>query len=111
LSIKIDVTGLKEVQNFLDQIKDSVDPNVFANWADTVVRTAKQICNDPECKCIKLKHTQGLRIEFEFMDKGAIDCVINAIKQHLSSMPFPLAEIYKHTINELENRKKQFEST
>jgi len=111
MGFRIDVKGLKEAQDMINDLGRGLDPNVFANWADTITRTAKLICNDPECKRIKLKHTQRLGIEFEFADKEAIDCVISAIRQHMNSIPIVLAEVYKQTIIDLENRKKEFKST
>lgn len=51
----IDVTGLKEAQDMTKGIAHEFEPNVFADWANAIERTAKEICHDPECKRIKFK--------------------------------------------------------
>jgi hypothetical protein len=78
---------------------------------DMIDKRAKHFCNDPENKRIKLKHTQRLGLEYEFADKEAIDCVIEAIKQHKNSMPMILKDIYERVIIDLEAKKKELKES
>jgi len=54
LDIKIDVKGLDAIQKGLKDLEHSVDPNTFNEWADRIARSAKLLCNDPNCKRIKI---------------------------------------------------------
>ena len=108
---EIDVTGLKEAQDMTKGIAHEFEPNVFADWANAIERTAKEICHDPECKRIKFKHTQKLGFEFTFADKEAVDCVIKAINQRKDSMPWGLKNLYEQVILDLENKKKEFKNS
>jgi 5,10-methenyltetrahydromethanopterin hydrogenase len=109
MSFRIDVKGLTEAQDLINNLR--VQPDNFVHWANVVQRTAKEICHDPECNRIKFKHTETLAFEYTFADKEAIDCVIKAINQHRDSMPMVLREIYGRVIIDLENKKKEFKST
>ena len=107
----IKVTGLKEAQDMAKGIAHEFEPNVFADWANAIERTAKEICHDPECKRIKFKHTQKLGFEYTFADIEAVDCVIKAIKQRKDSMPWGLKNLYGQVILDLENKKKEFKNS
>lgn len=108
----IHVSGLKEApDNIKKVIEREFDPNTFADLASAIERSAKQICNDPECKRIKFRHTEKLGFEYTFADKEAIDCVIQAIKQHKDSMSWGLKNLYEQVILTLENKKKEFKDS
>jgi hypothetical protein len=104
---KVEVKGLEEMQRTLRDLQRSIDPNTFNEWADHVGRAAKQICNDPDCKRIKLTKTGLGQVEYEFADREAIDCVIQAINRHLNSMPIVQQEIFKRLITEFETKNGQ----
>jgi len=108
--VRKDLQGIKEARDMAHNLLRELDPSRFDHWPNTITRTAKLICNDPDCKRIKLKHTRQ-EIEFEFADRDAIDCVISAIRQHMSSMPITVAEVYKRFIIDLEKKKKEFRSS
>jgi len=107
VGFKIDVKGLDDIQKALKDLEKSVDPNTFNEWADRVGRTAKQTCNDPQGERIKLTRTGQGGVEFEFADKDAIDCVINAIKRHLPSMPDIQKRIFEGMLKDFESRKSK----
>jgi len=48
------------------------------------------------------------KIKFQFADKEAVDCVIQAIKTHLNSMPKTQQVIFKGFTTELEKIKIHF---
>ena len=104
----MEVKGLDELQNHLNDLQRGADPNVFANWADTIEQIAKEICNDPDCQRIKFTHTQELGFKFEVADKEALDCIIKAIQNYENSTPFIIKEMSNILIKELENKKKEF---
>jgi hypothetical protein len=111
MGFRIDVKGIDEIQKRLNDLQKGLDPDTFNEWSHRVENTAKQICNDTDSKRIKLKHTQELGFSYEVSDKEAIDCLIDAVKQHLNSMPSILQEIYKTFMKELEGKKRQFDAT
>ena len=51
---KIEIKGIDEIQKALDDLKRGAEPHAFNEWANRVGRTAKELCNDPDCKRIKL---------------------------------------------------------
>ena len=103
-----DVKGPDDIQKHLRDLAGTADPNTFNKWANRVGRTAKQICNDPGCKRIKLIKDEYGKIKFQFADKEAIGCVIQAIKTHLNSMPRTEQVIFKGFTTELEQMKIHF---
>ena len=76
------------LQKALKELDNSVDPNTFNELrADSIARTAKILCNDPNCKRIKIVKKGQDRVTFEFADKEAFDCVIESIEKQLNYMP------------------------
>jgi len=103
-----DGNGLDDIQKHLRDLARSADPSAFNEWANRVGRTAKKICNDPGCKRIKLIKNEYGKVKFQFADKEAVDCVIQAIKTHLNSMPRTQQVIFEGFTSELEKIKIQF---
>ena len=105
----MDSAELDDTQKNLRDLASISDPNKFNEWANRVARTAKEICNDPDCKRIKLIKNEYGKVKFQFADREAVDCVIQAIKTHLNSMPMAQQEIFKGFTTELEKIKIQFQ--
>jgi hypothetical protein len=104
----IRVEGMDEIQKQLREIQRNVDPTAFNEWANHIARSAKVICNDPDCKRIRLtKDKEGNSI-FEFSDTAAIDCVIQSIKNHMHEMPLVQKDIFEDLITRFENMKNDF---
>ena len=64
----------------LKNLEESEDHFTINEWANRIADTAKQICNDPDCKRIKIIETDQGRSNIEFVDKEAINCVIQSIQ-------------------------------
>jgi hypothetical protein len=103
-----DVKGFDDSQKHLRDLASSAEPSTFNEWANRVGRTAKEICNDPGCKRIKLIKNEYGKVKFQFADREAVDCVIQAIKTHLNSMPRTQQVIFEGFTTELEKIKIQF---
>lgn len=82
VGFRIDVKSIDDIQKMLKDLEESED--TFNELANRIANTAKQICNDPDCKRIKIIETDQGRINFEFADKEAIDCAIQSIQRHLT---------------------------
>ena len=104
----IDIKSIDDIQKMLKDLEESEDPFTFNEWANRIANTAKQICNDPDCKRIKIIETDQSRINFEFADKEAIDCVIQSIQRHLTAMSGTQQEIFKRLRAEFETKKTQY---
>ena len=104
----VDIKGLDDIQKNLRDLTSIADPNTFNEWANRVGRTAKELCNDPDCKRIKLIKNEYGKVKFQFADREAVDCVIQAIKTHLNSMPSAQQVIFKRFTTELGKTKMQF---
>jgi len=107
ITVGIDVSGLDEVQKYLNELVRSADPNTFNEWANRIGKTAKEICNDPDCKRIKLIKDGDGKIKFQFADKEAIECVIQAINRHQNSMPMIQQEIFKQLVTEFQRIERE----
>jgi hypothetical protein len=83
-----------------------MSPNVILEWVETIEKTAKEICNDPDCNRIKLKYNQESGIALEVLDKKAVDCIIKAIKEYDNSQSIIIREQSRFLIEELEKIKK-----
>jgi hypothetical protein len=105
---RVGVKSIDDIQKMLKDLEESEDPFIFNEWANRIATTAKQICNDPDCKRIKIIETDQGRINFEFADKEAINCVIQSIQKHLEAMPGTQHEIFKRLIAEFETKKTQY---
>jgi hypothetical protein len=108
MGFRIDVKSIDDIQKMLKDLEESEDPFTFNEWANRIANTAKQICNDPDCKRIKIIETDQGRINFEFTDKEAINCVIQSIQRHLTAMPGTQQEIFKRLKAEFETKKMQY---
>jgi hypothetical protein len=106
------ISGLDDIQKFLDDYKKGLERQTFDEWANRVIQTAKELCNDPDCKRIKRllqqQDTGNLSLNVEFADKEAIDCMLKAIDQHQESMPPSLQQIYDAIKPQLEAKKAEF---
>ena len=101
--------GSKETINNLENLKHGLDPDVVLDWAETIEKTAKKICNDPHCKRIKFKYTEENGFEFVVSDKEAADCIIRAILEYGNSQSILIQEGSRILIEKLEETKAEFE--
>jgi hypothetical protein len=108
VGFKIDVKSIDDIQNMLKDLEESEDPNTFNEWANRIANTARQICDDHNCKRIKIIETNQGKVNFEFADKEAIDCVIQSIQRHLKTMPFTQQKIFNRLKTEFETKKTQY---
>jgi len=106
----IKVTGLNESVKLIDDIVKGISNDVNS-MIEKIIKTAKEICNDPDCKRIKRKGSTAegreILVNLEFADKGAIDCMIQAIKKYLDTMPDGVKQIFETEIKRLEEMKKE----
>jgi hypothetical protein len=108
VGFKIDVKSIDDIQKMLKDLEESEDPNTFNEWADRIASTARQICDDHNCKRIKIIETNQGKVNFEFADKEAIDCVIQSIQRHLTTMPATQQKIFNRLKTEFETKKTQY---
>lgn len=108
MKINFDVKGIDDAIKAIDDIQYGLDPNIFNEWTLLVEKTAKEICNDPDCKRIRL-YTSNSGFIYKFSDKEGIDCLLSAIKQHIESMPTVINKKFEYLIGELEHHKENFD--
>jgi hypothetical protein len=118
MGIKINVGGLDDVQKFLGDFQKGLERQSLDEWEDRIIKTAKELCNDPDCKRIRRLERQEQEeqqqnsgkpvLNVEFTDKEAIDCMLRAIDKLLSSMPPSLQLIYEESKPHLEAKKAEF---
>lgn len=92
---------------FVKDFEKGLQPEGFDEWANRVSRTAKELCNDPDCKRIRLRPDATKKaLEVDCEDREAVDCVLQSIARHQKSMPLSLQAIYEGLKSELEARKQ-----
>lgn len=98
---KIETKGFDKIQKNLDQMIKDLEPAGFAEWANKIEKTAKQICKDPDCKRIKFKPKKDeTSISITVTDMEALECLRKAIEQHKQSMSHPLRLLYEKIVKE-----------
>jgi len=102
----MEVKGSKEAPNEFNKLQHGMTPDVLLEWAETIEQTAKEKCNDPDCKRIKLKYTRESDFVFEASDKEAVDCIIKAIQEYDNSQSIIIRERSRILIEELKKIKK-----
>ena len=86
----IKIEGLDEMKKTIGNLVKDIGTDIV-KIANDIVNEAKEICNDPNCERIILKNIgydeieKTFKMDLEFKDKGAIDCVIKAIQNKLDS--------------------------
>ena len=95
----------------LDDLVKDVEPEGFAKWANKIEKTAKEICNDPDCKRISFKVEKGTtKISISVKDKEALECLRKSIEKHLNSMSVGLKAFYSQSVPEiLKNLEEQLD--
>ena len=80
---------------------------MLGEWTNSIGDTAKELCNDADCKRIKIELTKEFEFSCEVADKEAIDCIIQAIKTYKNSMPLSVQKVFMRFTEQLENKKKE----
>jgi hypothetical protein len=100
--------GSKEATKNFENLQHEFTPDVVLDWAETIEKTAKEICNDPDCKRIKFKYTEENGFEFVVSDKEAADCLIRAILEYGNSQSILIRDGSRILIEKLEEIKADF---
>lgn len=107
----IKIEGFDDVLKSLDNLKNQINPDIQFEWAVKITQVAKEMCNDPDCKRIKLERSKnsqnGLNFQWVFSDNDSIDCVIKAIKNNANNMPPIIRTIFEDRIIKFLNEKKK----
>lgn len=111
MDVSIKIEGLEDMKKMMDDMINDLEPESFAKWAKRIEKTAKEICNDPDCKRLSFKPEKGKEtISISVKDKEAIDCIKKSIEQHLNSMTLGLKAFYQQSIPKiLKNLENQLD--
>lgn len=111
MSISFKVEGFDEATKTLESLARSISTDLVT-LGENILKTAKQICNDPDCKKLKRKKieynsTSGKFImDIDIIDPVGIDCLIQAIRQILPTMTDVQKQIFEQEVKRLEQQKK-----
>lgn len=101
----------KIAEDIMSMISDEISD--LNSWIERIGRTAKERCNDPDCKRIKLRTSEnGQDLGFDFTDEndvGAMDCVIRAIERHLDSIPSDIRPTFQKILDDYKSKKENLE--
>lgn len=99
MEFKIETKGFDKIQKMLDNMVNDLQPEGFAEWANKIEKTAKEICKDPDCKRIKFKPKVGkTEVSIIVTDKEALECLKKAIDHHKGSMSLGLRTFYDQVL-------------
>lgn len=109
MDIDLKTEGFKESKRILDDLTNAISSDI-GSLIEQIIKTAKEICNDPDCKKIKRVNVTSKQNEIlaniEFVDNSAIDCMIQAIRKYLPDMPEGIKQIFEAEIKRLESMKQ-----
>ena len=111
MDIRVDIKGLDVLQKQIEGVRKSAALSVFNEWIDRITMSAKQLCNDPDGKRIKLIKTEQGKSSYNLSDKEAVDCVIESIDKHVASMPATQQRVFKEVRGWLEAKKAEFKTS
>lgn len=96
-----------EVLEWLDDLTEGKSERSFIGWAKRVEELANQGCNDNENENVRvrIRRRGNVGLDFEFSDRDAIECAINATHEVTESMPQFLKGFYKEIISDLKEHK------
>lgn len=109
LDVGIKIEGIDQAMQKVRDAIQSLEPDVFIQWAETVENSATEICGDPDHKRIKFKPKPDNTIDMEFADLNALNCALQAIRRHLTSMPPTTKWFYEGIIEHLESKKAEIQ--
>lgn len=116
-SMDVEVTGydeaMKQIENVMKDISQFV-PDLGKECVTTgenILKHAKEICNDPECRLLRRKRIEFVDntffMEINYENDKARDCMIQSIKETISSMSEFLLPIFEAEIKRLEKEKSE----
>ena len=82
MGFEIDVKSIDDIQKMLKDLEESEDPTTFNEWANRIANTAKQICNDPDCKRIKIIETIKVKLISSLQIKKQLTVLSNQYKDY-----------------------------
>ena len=94
-----------EVLKWLDDLTEGKSERSFIGWAKRVEELANKRWNENENVRVRIRHRGNVGLDFEFSDRDAIECAINAIHEVEESMPQFLKGFYKEIISDLKEHK------
>ena len=105
MDFSIKFEEFKENKKMFDDMANDLEPKGLVRWAETLEKTAKEICDDPDCKRINFK-VKDSKLSYSFADSKAIDCMLKAIEQHYNSFSLGL-QGYCEAMKETLKKQKQ----
>jgi len=102
MEVSIKTEGFDKIEKMFKDMVNDLEPESFAEWANKIEKTAKEICKDPDCKRIKFKPVKGkTSIDVSVTDKEALECLKKSIEKHLNSMSLGLKAFYQQSVPEI----------
>lgn len=100
----------EKIMKDIDQLVPDMGAELVSN-AEKILKRAKDICNDPNCLKIKKKRIEFTNNIFSFEvtyeDGKSEECMIQAIKESLSSLPEWQKHVFETEIKRLEDNKNK----
>lgn len=87
------------------------DISNLLKWISKIKNTAKELCNDPDCKRIQFKiDVNGVAL-IDTNDNNALDCLFRSFETHKNSMPYMTQTIVNQLLTNYRERRKESQST
>ncbi|MGV8107651.1 MAG: hypothetical protein ACP5OH_07765 [Nitrososphaerota archaeon] len=95
----------QSIEEILKSIhKISYDPDELAYWTTAVETTAKQMCQNKECKIEFVYGPEEKSMRFFLKDDECRDCLVESIEIHLPLMPTSLQgffSVFKYNLKKV----------
>ena len=101
----VPVTMDQSIEEILKSIhKISYDPDELEYWTTAVETTAKQMCQNKQCKIELVYGPEEKCLRFFLNDDECRDCLVESIEIHLPLMPTSLQglfSVFKYNLKQL----------
>ena len=91
--------SMNEKTKAIDKFSKVSDSQELAWWAKTCETTARKLCNDRLSDIIL--RSKGKELDIAVKDKKLADCLVKAIENNLSLMPFFVQGVFTNLVRDL----------
>ncbi len=105
MGFSIDIDD-SEVRRALDELSDAISANTLLEWANQIENTVRQSCEESVRFKGLIKPDGKFALEIS-AKANEIDCILNAIRQHLSSMHPATRAFYEKVIEQYEAKRRE----
>lgn len=99
-----------KVNKFPEINAGKADSAELSYWASVIEKTAKEICDDPECNKLEFKIDEDGNVRIGTKDNDALDCILKSFEQYKESIPIITQAILDSMIKKYQEQRDKSQS-